>query len=429
MAVYERMFEASFKGATFLISGAVETAGGRKLVDHIYPNSPRRFIEDMDLLRRDFTFTGVIREPRYHSKRDLLIKKLEEGGAGQLVHPFLGKFNVVARPYILTENTTQLGRAEFQLVFAVADNNVFPKDGGQNKFVKFLEEGQAAITDLLDGIFGANSNDNFGPAGALLDDIGDAFDAVQSTVAVVADGVNAAQDALVQFKNKTSAFVQGIESLGSSVNNLFNNFGTIAGNAFDQLKVFEKMFGFSSTPRVAFSQTDKFGVTKQEDAPLVVMSTDIPDPDAIVPEDNLSQMQPLGSVRQENIDNANVINVSMNASALLQMYFFAQKVEYETDEDLNKVAVDLESRYLELVELINDDLLEAINNMRNEWIKFVTETLLTIARVIEIEIGPTNVTKLVNDLYGNTDKYDQIIDLNNVVNPSEIQGTVKVVSS
>ena len=429
MAVFERMFKASFKGADFLITGSVETAGGRKLVDHLYPNSPRRFIEDLGQLREDFTMTGIIREPRYHSKRDLLKKKLEEGGAGQLVHPFLGKFNVVAKPYVLLEDTTQMGRAEFQLTFAVADNNVFPEDGGANKFVKFLDDIQDGISSLLDGAFGADAAANFGPAGALLTDIVDSFDAIQRTIAVTTDGVNAFQDELVQFKNKINSFVQGVENLGLSLNSLFNNFGTITDNALDKVKSFENLFGFSSTPRIEFSKTIKFGVTKKEDEPILLLNTDIVSADAPVTEDNLSKMQALGNVRQENLRNANSVNVSMNVSSLSQMYFAAQQIEFETDIELIDVSDRLENSYQQVVPLIENELLESLNNMRNEWNRFVNIALLSIDQVIEIEVGPTNVTKLVYSLYGSTERYEQIIDLNEITNPSEISGIIRVIAS
>lgn len=429
MAVFERLFEASFKGATFLVNGSVETTGGRKVVDHLYPNSPRRFIEDLDLLRKDFSITGIIREPRYHAKRDLLIKKLESEGPGQFVHPFLGKFVVVAKPYVLTEDTTELGRAQFRLTFSVADNNIFPADGGANKFVKFLSDVQDAVDAFVEGTFGADASENFGPAGAVLGDIVDGFEAVQRTVAVIADGVNAFQDGLVQFKNRINSFVQGNENLGIAINNLFNNFGTITENALDRVRSFEDIFGFTSEPRTVFSKTNKFGIVREEDDPITLLDTTIISSSDIVPEDKLSQMQPLGSQRQENLQNVNTINIVMNISALSQMYFFAQQVTYTSDEALLEVSDRLESRFLQLVDILNEELLDSLENLRNEWRKFVDKELLTIDRVIEIEVEETNVTTLVNDLYGDTDKYEQIIDLNQIINPSEVSGVLRVIAT
>ena len=195
------------------------------------------------------------------------------------------------------------------------------------------------------------------------------------------------------------------------------------------LNVFEEMFGFTSEPRTVFSKTNKFGKVRDEDEPITVLSTEIVSSTDIVPEEKLSQMQALGSQRRENLRNVNTINIVMNISALSQMYFFAQQVEYSTDEQLNEVADRLESRFLQLIDILNEELLSSIENLRNEWRKFVDETILTIDRVVEITINDTNVTTLVNDLYGDTDRYEQIIDLNNIINPSEISGLIKVIAS
>ena len=121
----ENYQQASFRGIPFLI-GSLDTEGGRKDITHEYPNSDRRLNEDLGLLNKTFTIRGLVKTLDDFTSRDRLIEALEWGGAGELVHPTFGAITVAAKPYTVSENTTEIGIARFSMVFERTQSPIFP---------------------------------------------------------------------------------------------------------------------------------------------------------------------------------------------------------------------------------------------------------------------------------------------------------------
>ena len=69
MTILENLNVASFRGARFLIKSH-STSGGRKTVNHEYPNSDRRFVEDLGELQETFSIQGIIHGDNYSLDRD-----------------------------------------------------------------------------------------------------------------------------------------------------------------------------------------------------------------------------------------------------------------------------------------------------------------------------------------------------------------------
>ena len=112
MSTQDLLQKASFRGAEFFVDSA-STTGGRKTVTHEFPNTDRRYIQDMGLKQRSFTVEAIITGSgaEYFSKRDALLNALETEGPGILVHPFYGQVSVVNDPYRLEEEISSIGRA------------------------------------------------------------------------------------------------------------------------------------------------------------------------------------------------------------------------------------------------------------------------------------------------------------------------------
>lgn len=430
MGVFDRMYKGSFKGVEFLTSGEVETSGGRETVDHTYMNSDRRFIEDLGAKRQDFSIRVVVRAPRYHQKRDALIKKLEEGGPGVFVHPFRGRFTVVARPYSLIEKTESIGEAVFELSFGVADQNIFPKDSGSSKFVKFLEGVQDAIDNFVGTSFASKFSENFPGAGGYLTDIVEAFEAVKRTVAVTDDALLAFEESINSFNNSINSFVSFPSTLGTALNDMFDKASKIAASSDDSFKILGNLFDFTTEARIQFEKNVKFGNVRLLDTdPVTVLDTDIIAPDSSISDNDKSKMQSYTEQRKENITNVNTINLAMNAGALSQAYVAASLIDFQSGEHLKTISDDLESKYNQLIDVLNDDVLDAFEGLRNEWRVFQNRESVTVEKIITIRVQKQPLTLLLNSLYGSTDKYDEIIEMNSILNPAEISGDIKVLTA
>ena len=119
--------EASYKGIEFLWRSA-PTAGGRRVIPYLYPRSDKQAIEDQGLVPRKFSVTGIIAHENYFVVRDNLLRVLDDGEAGTLVHPTFGEINgVKSGAWTLNEKTSELGRAEITMEFFIEDSSGIPR--------------------------------------------------------------------------------------------------------------------------------------------------------------------------------------------------------------------------------------------------------------------------------------------------------------
>lgn len=132
------MYPASYRGIEFYYVSGTNTAG-RKTVVHEFPNKTFRYVEDLGQNLRTFTITGMIKGGLYNiyylQNKKALEDALNEEGIGILVHPFYGVVNCVCTGYTLTENETEIGSATFEMTFAEANPNIYPRLTGDNSSV------------------------------------------------------------------------------------------------------------------------------------------------------------------------------------------------------------------------------------------------------------------------------------------------------
>jgi hypothetical protein len=108
---------ASYRGVVFY----VESAGGehgQRFADHIYPGRDTPYAEPLGRAQRVWPITGYVLGPAFRMVRDALIRAVERGGVGELVHPALGILEVNCRIITWTETRDARGRCTFQLEFA-----------------------------------------------------------------------------------------------------------------------------------------------------------------------------------------------------------------------------------------------------------------------------------------------------------------------
>ena len=114
---FENLRPASFRGATFGVRDAGD-GRGRATVIHEFPLRDQVYVEDLGLAKRTIDITAFVVGPDYESRRDALIEALEKKGPGNLVHPWLGTFQVsLAEPATVSHSADQAGLVTFQLKF------------------------------------------------------------------------------------------------------------------------------------------------------------------------------------------------------------------------------------------------------------------------------------------------------------------------
>ncbi|HWH86360.1 MAG TPA: DNA circularization N-terminal domain-containing protein [Pseudomonas sp.] len=112
-----------FRGIEFNLETSSAT-GGRRTVLNEFPLRDEGTTEDMGRRARQFSLDMVFIGRDYMTRRDAMIKALEEHGTGTLIHPFRGEFTVaVIGEYRCEESTQEGGKAKITQTF-VEDNGL-----------------------------------------------------------------------------------------------------------------------------------------------------------------------------------------------------------------------------------------------------------------------------------------------------------------
>lgn len=112
----EKMGPAKFRGVPFKVDTA-ERTGGRRGVTHEYPFRDEPFREDTGRKAHGFSIEGYVLGAEYLAAKEALLQALEEGGPGELVHPYYGARRVAVDTYRVRESSKDGGMATFSIEF------------------------------------------------------------------------------------------------------------------------------------------------------------------------------------------------------------------------------------------------------------------------------------------------------------------------
>ena len=124
---------ASFRGFIFLCPEESVPSVGRKIVKHDYPNSGKRFAQDLGPLPSDFDVTAVITGDNFLQKAINFERILNKKGIGQLVLPHQGTLDVVALPFEKNYSQKSVGVVTFKLKFTISNTNEVPAQAAPSK--------------------------------------------------------------------------------------------------------------------------------------------------------------------------------------------------------------------------------------------------------------------------------------------------------
>lgn len=116
MAILDGLLPGSFRGVPFLIKSST-VSGGRKQVVHEFPNSDKRFVEDLGLENETIDLTLTVPTRSYFTLRDSLKAAFERKGYGTLVHPLYGIRQVAVISYAVDESLDSLGSVDIKVTF------------------------------------------------------------------------------------------------------------------------------------------------------------------------------------------------------------------------------------------------------------------------------------------------------------------------
>lgn len=125
---------ATFRGVKFSLVETQHTVG-RRVVVHEYPQRDMPYTEDMGKATNELTVKGFISGKDYIQRMNALEEKLAMPGAGELIHPWLGRLMVVPNGKANITYSSSLLYVEFELKFVEAGERLYPTQSVDTGYV------------------------------------------------------------------------------------------------------------------------------------------------------------------------------------------------------------------------------------------------------------------------------------------------------
>lgn len=125
MAWRDKLRTASFKGIKFHVADH-EASAGRRLAVNEYPFRDVPYTEDLGRTAGRWRITAYLVGENYLSAANSLMEAVDAGGAGALVHPYLGTKQVIAQEASRRETQREGRYVEISITFVEAGVRTFP---------------------------------------------------------------------------------------------------------------------------------------------------------------------------------------------------------------------------------------------------------------------------------------------------------------
>jgi prophage DNA circulation protein len=388
--------ESSYKGVSFPVK-EMPTDGGRRVIKIRYPRSDKQSIEDQGLIPREFSITAIIPHDDYYNVKDSLLRVLEDGEKGTLVHPTFGNIESVRNgTYSLEEKITELGKAEILIKFFIDDAVGVPVESARiaSRVQTASDVFNASLASDMSAAFEITSTNtgNFADAKDAALNVPFSFSDISKGIQASADKIDEFNGLIVSYQNNVGKIVQDPVDMAAKNNELFNSLNNLYENSDDTYQIMSGLFGFG------------------DDDPSFEQNT---------------------AARIERQQNRELIRSNMKGQALSYSYVLAVQIEFTNEVDLNNSLVALEDQYTDIRDnqLLSNESLLAMDDVRVQASAAFAEKLLNTRKVITINTRKMPLSVLVYQYYGSTELVPTIANLNKIRNNAFVEGDVEILSA
>lgn len=391
--IEDKLQSGSFRGASFLFQEVGKTTG-RKSVFHTFPNSDIVLAEDLgrqpQSLRLKMIIHGIGDD--YFSKRGALETALETKGQGVLVHPTRGTLNVqIDGTYTLNETIGTLGNTVFEATFIIVDDQEFLPTAFSSASVlsEYTKGIQSSLVTLINSAIKITNSVSFttvkGLTDSLLTNISD------NALGLILDEeqLQITKKLINSISTNFSSIIDG--QYGTAINSIFTALNDNISDSNAGLTFFQTLFDFGDNAAIITPLTRQLteAATLQD---AVVLNTQI-----------------------QALVNA------VNASSL---------IDYQTDVELNEVSDAIYTQFDKMTNgnNLSGELIAGLRDQLVEFNKYINDQIVQVLKVTEIDVRNESLTSLVYRYYGNLDNYEVIKNLNQQINLSSLNGTVKILT-
>ena len=408
--------KSKFRKVPLLITSIV-AKGGQKTVTHEFVNSDDRVVEPLGILGDSFVVSAIVHGVNYLRDRKALIEVMKEKITGDFIHPYEGTLNVFPTSYSINESDDEFGMARFTLNFTKVpkDTNfglpiIVSPTVSQNQKLADTANEKIAATFATD--FRTSTQSNIEAAEAVLKN-------VSKTMKKIVATANSAEDQISTVTNGINNFTDDIISLINIPSELGTRLTALIGSITQLVEIPEDVLA-SLTKLFNFGDDD-------------VNSIEVISP--LVPVD------PTSRVTIERQTNQNMIQTAMQTTALSLAHVSATQLTYGNTSEIDEIIKLLSNQFNKTVGnveigipdintkiFMSLDTINAMNNLANNTREFLEQEKINTSIISNVESKLTSASTLTYLLYGTTENIEEIIQLNDFGDVSNIDGTIKVLS-
>lgn len=406
MTVLDKLHNASFKGFDFLFLSE-STTSGKKTVSHEYPNSNKRFTEELGEIPPKFSMRAIVHGTI--DKRTEFENKLRSKGSGVLFHPYYGFIdNVMATTFTSSTSQTEVGVFNFDINFEVISTD----------FIYVIETvDEFAVTNAADAAKEAVADDfaeKYVPP--TKSGFRAAVDAVTGTIEAIQDGLK--------------RIVNPIREAAANVNKVINE---VTGEINDIVQTGEQL-------KNAFSSIYT-GVLNIVEIPYKLESfwDSLIDYKSVLGIPLSTALDRSTSGRVEVANNTALVEEQARLTALASEYESIAYKDMKTSDEINDAKEYLNANYEinlnDNVDNYPEDALLIVDNLevrnafatlKNNAIEVLNQKLVNSWKVNTINSHLTSFSLLSYRYYRNIDNVNTLINLNEDLNSSGFRHNVDI---
>lgn len=388
MSWKEKYQTGSFRGVEFKTSTHTNE-GGRRTQTYEFVDRDTPFTEDNGRKARSYSIEIYIIGDDYFTQRDALIAAFEQRGPGELIHPYLGTLEVNLTSYSLTEDKTEGRIARFSLTFVETGNNIYPsiEEDRAATLLDFAEASLNSAQSLFEENFSVLGQPGFviDAARSLVDQAANAF---ESASQVVSDSSNLATELAFSVRNlkaEANDLIQSPGILGQVLRDSISLLSGVATNANDASSAYSSLFDYESKEVFSPFETD---ARKQQNKNKKAM-------------DDYIKNMAIILATEEAIDK----EFTTVAEAIDEQQKLKELINRQSDEseDIN---------FFQNMNDLSASLVKAVPDIENELPNVILFT----------PQETTNSLVLSYEIFEDVDQESDIIQRNNIKNPSFIIG-------
>lgn len=381
----ERFRQGSFRGVSFLIDAA-DSDFGRRVVSHEFPQQEKPFVEDLGRKARRFVIDAFLLGNDYLTSRDLLLVALEKKGSGPLVHPLYGRIVVHVEAVKIRDASTETRIARLQMTFVETGETVLPQVSTDT--VAVVKAAAMSTKDRIKAVFTK-----------VYDFAGIPYAQTQSVLASLqsaSEAIQGAQGAL----NKVSEFAKDLQDIGGALNQLVLDAELLADS-------FLNIIGFGL-------------LDDDQNGDLI--------PDLRQSFQGLSGLTDFDPALNARSGSSDAFALLIQVAAINTTAYITSQIEYDSVDEAtqyrDQVFAALDT--LSSVDGLDDDIFNALEDLRASVQKDIDARATTLARVVEYNANqPLPALVIANQLYGAIDQEADIIARNRIVHPGFVSGLGK----